>query len=129
MTEQGWPAKGFVASRKTDFRDQSGELGFANWRSAAWWITREMLDPESGFNVCLPDDPELIGDLTAPRMKAITSASRIQVESKEDIYKRLGRSTDVGDAVVQALVGPHLAREGETSEQVVYNPARIGERW
>ena len=129
LTEQGWPAKGFVASRKTDFRDQSGELGFANWRSAAWWITREMLDPESGFDVCLPDDAELIGDLTAPRMKAITSASRIQVESKEDIFKRLGRSTDVGDAVVQALVGPHLAREGETSEQVVYNPARIGERW
>ena len=129
LQEQGFSVKGFVASRKTDFRDQSGELGFENWRSAAWWITREMLDPESGFDVCLPDDTELIGDLTAPRVNQITSGSRIRIESKEDVVKRLGRSTDVGDSVVQALVGPYLAREGETSEQVVYNPARIGERW
>ena len=129
LREQRFAAKGFVASRKTGFTDQSGELGFANWRSAAWWITREMLDPESGFDVCLPDDPEMIGDLTTPRLKTITSASRIQVESKKDIVARLKRSPDVGDAVVQALVGPHLAREGETSEQVVYSPARIGERW
>jgi len=30
------------------------------------------------------------------------SGGRIQVESKDDIRKRLGRSTDSGDAVIQA---------------------------
>ena len=32
----------------------------------------------------------------------MTSAGKIQVESKDEIRKRLGRSTDSGDAVVQA---------------------------
>lgn len=128
LVEMRFKAKGFVASRKTDYLDQSGELGFANWRSAAWWITREMLDPSSGFDVMLPPDDELIGDLTAPKMKQVTSASKIQVESKDEIRKRLGRSTDRGDAVIQALVGPHLLREIEMEgmAEYEYRPAQIG---
>jgi len=48
----------------------------------------------------------LLGDLSAPHWW-VTSGGKIQVERKEDIYKRLGRSTDDGDAVVQSFV-PHL---------------------
>ena len=33
----------------------------------------------------------------------MTSGGRVQVESKEEIRKRLGRSTDDGDAVVMAF--------------------------
>jgi hypothetical protein len=53
--------------------------------------------------VCLPDTPELIGDLCTPKWK-ITSQGRIQIESKADIRKRLSRSTDLGDACVQCFV-------------------------
>jgi hypothetical protein len=127
MRELALSAEGFVAGRKTDYTDQSGELGFQNWRSAAWWITREMLDPESGFDVCLPPDDMMIGDLTAPKVKQVASASKIVVEAKEDVIKRLKRSTDVGDAVVQALVGPHLVRELSQTDEVVWATETIGE--
>ena len=78
-----------------------------NCRSAAWWTLRSALDPSGDPDICLPDDEMLLGDLSAPHW-AVTSSGRIQVESKDEIRKRLGRSTDDGDAVVQAYV-PHLA--------------------
>ena len=129
LVEQGFPALAFVASKGTEYTDQSGELGFSNWRSAGWWILREMLEPESGLLVCLPDDDELIGDLTAPKVKRILSGGKIQIESKDEIKKRLGRSTDCGDAVMQVLVGPHLAREQMQQQEVVYRPVQIGPQW
>lgn len=84
----------------TSARDKSGRLTFANVRAAAYWFLREALSPDSGFDVCLPDDRELIADLAAPHW--FLRNGRISVESKEDIKKRLGRSTDCGDAVVLA---------------------------
>jgi len=92
----------FVASAKTNRKDTSGEIGFNNKRSAAWWNLRELLHPEDGEPVSLPDEPELLGDLTAPRWREVAGA-KIQIESKDDIRRRLGRSTDVGDAVVQVF--------------------------
>jgi rubrerythrin len=50
----------------------------------------------------LPPDDLLTGDLTTPHWR-VMSGGRIQVESKDDIRKRLGRSTDDGDAVVMAM--------------------------
>jgi hypothetical protein len=73
-----------------------------NCRSAAWWAMRELLDPATGDPVALPPDDLLIGDLTAPHWRVL-SGGRIQIESKDDLRKRLGRSTDTGDAVVQAF--------------------------
>jgi hypothetical protein len=59
-----------------------------------------------------------VGDLTAPRWK-VGSAGRIQIESKDDIRKRLGRSTDAGDAVVQAFHEPWL---GQEQWELIENP-------
>lgn len=92
----------FNASEGTAEKDKSGELGFVNLRAAAWWRLRELLEPDSDADIALPDDDELIGDLVAPRWK-VTSGGKIQIESKDEIRKRLGRSPDVGDAVVMAL--------------------------
>jgi hypothetical protein len=102
LREMGLRTLAFNASTKTEQLDSSGELGFVNCRAGAWWNLREMLDPDSGLAVSLPDDDLLIGDLTAPKWRVV-SGGRIQVESKEDIKKRIGRSTDDGDAVVQAF--------------------------
>jgi hypothetical protein len=96
------PVVAFNASEGTTRRDESGELGFINCRAAAWWHLREALDPAYGSAVALPPDDLLIGDLTAPHWKVV-GKGLIQVESKDDIRKRLGRSTDDGDAVVQAF--------------------------
>lgn len=94
----------FIASAGSDARDRSGELGFVNLRAAGWWTLRERLDPSSPLKpVALPPDDLLTGDLTTPRYRTVSGAA-IQIESKEDIAKRLdGRSTDTGDAVVMAM--------------------------
>lgn len=102
LREMGHKVAAFNASAGTDRLDATSELGFANSRSAAWWGLREQLDPSAGSDVCLPDDDMLLGDLSAPQWKVL-SGGKIQVESKDDIGKRLGRSTDDGDATVQAF--------------------------
>lgn len=91
----------FNASARADRRDRSGELEFLNLRSAAWWSLREHLDPAYGPVLALPGDDQLVGDLTAPHYQ-INSSGKVQIESKDEIRRRLGRSTDSGDAVVQA---------------------------
>lgn len=86
-------------------RDRSGKYRLVNVRAASWWKFREALDPEHGDNIALPPDRELKADLIAPRY-CVTTRGR-QVESKEDIIKRLKRSPDCGDAVVMAhWMGP-----------------------
>lgn len=93
---------GFQPAGRTTLRDRSGELEFANVRAAAWWGLRDRLDPETGSEIQLPPDDLLTGDLTAPTWK-MTAGGKIQVESKDSIRERLGRSPDDGDAVVMAF--------------------------
>jgi hypothetical protein len=82
--------------------DKSGLLRFFNRRAELYWRLREDLDPQSGKNLAIPDDPVLTADLAAPRW--VLGKSGIQIESKDDIKKRLGRSPDRGDAVVNANI-------------------------
>lgn len=78
-------------------------LRFANKRAEAIWRMREALDPdqEGGSIIALPPDHELRADLAAARFKHVPRG--IQIESKEDIRARIGRSPDKGDAVVMCL--------------------------
>jgi len=93
----------FNASEKTPRTDRSRELGFINKRAAAWWHLREMLDPNSDEEpVLLPPDDLLVGDLTSPHYW-MTSTGKVQIESKDDVRRRLGRSTDSADAVMMAF--------------------------
>lgn len=88
-------------SEKSEAKDRSGQLGFVNKRAEWWWRMREALDPVHGDDLALPPDSELAADLCAPRWKM--TARGIQVEAKEDIKKRIGRSPDKGDSAVYAL--------------------------
>jgi hypothetical protein len=87
---------------KTFLRDKSGEMKFANVRAAMWWKLREMLDPTSDVEMMLPDAPLLLGDLITPKW-TITKDAVILIESKDAIRKRIGRSTDYGDACCLAF--------------------------
>lgn len=103
LREQKFNVQGFNASGSAEgLTDRSEELEFVNLRAAAWWSVREQLDPAFEPIVCLPPDDRLIGDLCAPRYK-YTSAGKIQIESKDEIRKRIGRSTNDGDSTVMAL--------------------------
>lgn len=83
-------------------RTRDGQLEFYNARSAAIWRFREALDPDQpgGAKIILPPDNELLAELSAPSFEV--KGKKIQVESKESVCKRIGRSTNKADAVVMA---------------------------
>lgn len=83
--------------------DKTGRYEFANLRSQLWWQFREALDPASGENIALPPDSRLRTDLRTPKFQIV--GGKIKVESKDDIRKRIGRSTDAADAVQLAWYG------------------------
>ena len=109
LTEQGFNVVPFRASAKAQGADTSNQLEFQNLRAQAWWALRERLDPSynGAQQIALPDHDILKGELTAPRWFS-QSSGRIQIESKDDIRKKLGRSTDYADAVIMALLHSEL---------------------
>lgn len=96
----GLNAFGMDARHTSYARDSSGALGFTRKKSEWWWKMREALDPMMGDDLALPPDRQLLADLTAPRYEMKTSG--IQVEDKEDLIARIGRSPDHGDSCVLA---------------------------
>lgn len=100
--QQGLNVRAINFAHKSKARDKSGMLQFVNRRAEGYWRLREALDPISGDNLALPDDDELYADLIAPRYEL--KPNGIQIESKEAIKERLGRSPDCGDAVVLAYI-------------------------
>jgi len=93
----------FNSGHRTSTRTADGQLRFLNKRAEVWWRFREALDPnqQGGSPIALPDDPELRADLAAPTFDVTQGG--IQIESKEDLRKRLGRSPGKGDVVVMCL--------------------------
>lgn len=92
-------------------RTRDGKLKFINKRAEATWRMREELDPsqEGGSCIALPPDNELKADLAAYRWWL--SANGIQIEAKDEMKKRLGRSPDKGDAVIMCLSEGTRAQE------------------
>lgn len=87
-------------SESSDYRDRSGKLKMRNLRAEMHWRMRDALDPIHGDDIALPNDPEVLADLCAARYK-VTSAG-VQIEDKEEIKARIGRSPDVGEAIMLA---------------------------
>lgn len=98
------PHHGFNGAKKSMAKTKDGKLGFYNKRAEVWWRMREELDPdqEGGSVIALPPGAEVRADLAAPQWKLTTQG--IQIESKDEIRKRLGRSTGKGDVIVMCLV-------------------------
>lgn len=88
--------------------DKESAYQFKDRRSQAWWTLREMLRKGelSIAPALLERYPKLIQDLTAPRY-LMSSDRVIKVESKDEIRKRIGRSTDYGDALMMAVAPAH----------------------
>lgn len=108
------PVVPYTGSAKTGFKDRTGEYGFVNTRSAAYWNLRELLDPANDSVVMLPDDDLMVSDLTTPTWAINNGAPpKIVVEKKESVVERLGRSPDRGDAVVMAFWLEQLRRDAQ----------------
>lgn len=79
-----------------------------NVRAEMYWRFREALDPEKGDDLALPPGNELVADLCAARYKVLAGGV-IQIEDKDGIKSRIGRSPDVGEAVLLAHYQPTAA--------------------
>ena len=102
LRDQGDDVRGYKGAEAGPGRTVDRQLAFFNRRTRAYWRFREALDPSQpqGSSIALPPDPALVADLTAATFKV--GPHGIQVEAKEHVVKRLGRSPDRGDAVVMA---------------------------
>ena len=85
-------------------------LQFLNNRAKMWWRFREALDPKSVYEICLPPSTRLRAQLCTPHY--LIAGKKLQVESKEDIRRRISSSTDEADAVLMAW---------EHRDQAIYN--------
>lgn len=102
LTQNGIQTIGVNAGATTGiegYKSQGG-MHFANWKSYLWWSMREDLDPTSNTGIALPPDDQLLKDLTAPLWRP--RGGKIQMETREEIIKRIGRSPDWGSAYVLA---------------------------
>jgi len=96
--------KGFALRAHDEVFEKTAEkqMGFADRRSAAYWRFREALDPGQvqGSPIALPDDPELVVQLSAVTWELTPRG--IKVESKEKLEAKLRRASNRADAVVAA---------------------------
>jgi len=89
----GEPARGIA---------KDGRVQFRNWRSELWWRMREALDPNANTGICLPPDKNLLADLCTPKWKLTGSA--IQVQGRQEIMDKLGKSPDYASAYILGLL-------------------------
>lgn len=90
----GFKAEGFNGGRQARDSDR-----YYNRRAESFWTLRRKL--ERG-EVALPRDEQLFEELLAMRWRP-TPAGKVQLERKEDVKSRIGRSPDRADAVAMCL--------------------------
>lgn len=96
LEEEGYERVGVNVADKSSDSER-----YHNLRAELWWGLRERLNPEKEL-IALPPDDELLSELASVKYK-VDARGAIQIESKEDMKKRLGHSPDRADAVVLAF--------------------------
>lgn len=89
------------------FAGKANATRYANKRAEMWWLMAEWVKNGGA----LPDEPELIAELTTPTYTFKGDA--ILIEPKEDVKKRLGRSPDRADALALTFAHPVMAMTTE----------------
>ena len=117
LQRRGWDVKAFFAGQKPiisdTLKEEMGEefVEFVNVRAQAYWLLRKLFQNsliEISGNIEQLD--LLKNELLTIRYKLL-SEKTIQIESKDKIRQRLGRSPDYADAFVMAIFAKHLASE------------------
>ena len=107
LAEQGHAAVG-LDSAASAFDTKT----YKNLRAEMWFNARAIFEEqyENGNVISIPDDDELIEDLTGIRYKPLPNGQYL-MENKEEYKKRLGRSPDKGDSFVYNVYIPPLYAE------------------
>lgn len=82
--------------------DITGEYRFVNMRAYLFWCVRDWLNPKNNTGAMLPPDA-IFAEEAAEIRWFFRSDGKIQIEPKEDIKKRIGRSTDRFDALANTF--------------------------
>jgi hypothetical protein len=90
----------FVVSKSPTVNNPRIPFKYYNLRAQLWWEFRLALDPNGIHKIELPDDRSLIIQLKAPLYSI--KGDKVLVESKDELRKRLGTSTDYADAALMA---------------------------
>jgi len=128
LESQNIEVEPITGNEKGHGRDSSGKFSFKNRRAQIWWQFRESLDPKKGSRICLPPDGQLLSDLCAPVYK-VNEGNIIQIESKVDLKKRLGRSPDRGDAIVYASVLSSFLSQGNYTDKIGKHKVKRASSW
>ena len=108
LVELDLPARSVNVSESASMQQKYMRL-----RDELWGKTREWFEARE---CVIPDDPQLIHELAAPRF-AFTSSGKIKIEGKDEMRKRGIRSPDLADSVCltfasNAVVGVHGNKYG-----------------
>lgn len=85
-----------------ELTDITGQYKFLNMRAYLFWCVRDWLNPKNNTGAMLPPDAQFDEEATEIRW-AFRSDGKIQIEPKEDIKKRIGRSPDKFDALANTF--------------------------
>jgi hypothetical protein len=88
---------------------------YFNRRAEVWGLTRDALS--EGMEI--PDDPELVSDLTAPKY-FFSNKQQIQLERKEDMKKRGLASPDCGDMLAMTFAVKIFPKPVQEMSEVIY---------
>lgn len=92
---------------------------FVNLRAEIWWNVGREWCQDGAWDLSEVDD-DTLDELTAP--KYLEKNGRVQVESKDEIRKRIDRSTDNADALLLAAFDPSVR---ETVYEESYEDHRL----
>jgi hypothetical protein len=82
--------------------DRTGVYEFFNMRAYLYWAVRDWLNPEHNSKAMLPPDNELYKELTST-IWSFRGDGKVQIEPKEKIIARIGRSPDKSDALANTF--------------------------
>jgi hypothetical protein len=104
---------GVNVSQASNAVDARGRPRFVNLRAELWWEVGRELTRYRRWDLTECDE-RTVADLTAPLWFEQQGTGRIQVESKDDLYRRLRRSPDDADALLLAFADPPSFEQGVT---------------
>lgn len=102
-----------VSASAEGLTDSTGEYKFVNMRAYLYWAVRDWLNPANKLNPSMPPCPQFKEEATNIKYR-FRSDGKIEMESKEDIKKRLKRSPDYFDSM--ALTFHPGGAEGNLAE-------------
>lgn len=100
--------------------DITGEYSFVNMRAYLFWCVREWFNPKYRTKPCFPPDAEFLEEATQIIYK-FKSDGKIMIEPKENIKKRIGRSTDKFDSFANTFYPYSSVIEDNFKNQVLNN--------